>query len=86
MPNITSRSTNCSDVFHPRKKLSSDGIWTGVILFFFPLVMTLFAVRNVALLWWFWKCTIKKLHYLNDTERSWDMDNSISDILLFTVT
>ena len=84
-PDNINKVRNCSDVCHQRKKHFSGDIWTGVIPSFCPLVMTLFAVRNVIPPWWFWKYTTKKLHYLNVTERSWDMDKSISDILLFTV-
>ena len=85
MPDSTNKVQNYSDVCPLKKKHFSDDIWTGVILSFWPLVMTRFAVRNVTLLWWFWKCTTKKLHYLNDTERSWDMDKSIPTILFLTV-
>ena len=50
----------------------------GDIPFFFLLDMILLNVQSVALLCWCWKFTTKKLHYLNDTEKSWDMDKSIS--------
>ena len=46
--------------------------------FFFLLDMILLNVQSVALLCWCWKFTTKKLHYLNDTEKSWAMDKPIS--------
>ena len=57
-----------------RNFLSSLLDWRNSILLSFgydPL-----KCLSVVLPCWFWKFTIKKLHYLNNIERQWDMVNS----------
>lgn len=77
MQNITNSKRNYVVVFLLKNLSFCILFWTGVIPYFSALVMTLYVVRIVVFPCQFWKFTTKKLHYLNDIERSWDMDSSI---------
>lgn len=78
MPSITSRKRNCISVSLMKRNDIFVRFLIGDIPFFFLLDIILLNVQSVVLLCWCWKFTTKKLHYLNDTEKSWDMDKSIS--------
>ena len=77
MRNIIHRKRNCVVASLPKSLSFCVPFKTGVTPYFLPLAMTLYVVPTVVLPCRFWKFTTKKLHYLNDIERLWDMDSSI---------
>jgi hypothetical protein len=78
MQNITNKRKISGNAFPMKNVGSYVPYLIGNNPFFYRLDTTLFDVLSVVLLCWFWKCTIKKLHYLNNIESPWDMDKSTS--------
>ena len=82
MQNTINRKGNCVVASLPKSLSFCVPFRIGVIPYFSPLAMTLYVVPTVVLPCRFWKFTTKKLHYLNNIERPWAMDNSMLIIIL----